>query len=145
MYCRSRNARFLFAIAFAMALSGCVTKAGWQYQPGPAQVAPTRVPVSVGVLQFQDQRATDNSTYFWLCIIPAVPYCTADYHRLESANGFLTAASYNFRPGAQLLLRGTIVSTDWDGTRYSYLLGPYGSLLYLFGLPFGSAQDTLKL
>ena len=175
MYCRSLNARFLFVIAFAMALSGCVTKAGWQYQPGPAQVAPTRVPLSVGVLQFQDQRATDNSTYFWLCIIPAVPYCTADYHRLESANGFLTAASYNFRPGedlaqatavelrqiglfrdvfvtdratdpgAQLLLRGTTISTNWDGTRYSYLLGPYGSLMYLFGLPFGSAQDTLKV
>ena len=102
MYCRSLNARFLFVIAFAMALSGCVTKAGWQYQPGPAQVAPTRVPLSVGVLQFQDQRATDNSTYFWLCIIPAVPYCTADYHRLESANGFLTAASYSFRPGEDL-------------------------------------------
>jgi hypothetical protein len=102
MYRRSRNARFLFAIVFAIALSGCVTKAGWQYEPGPAQVAPARVAVSVGVLQFQDQRATENSTYFWLCIIPAVPYCTADYHRLESANGFLTAASYSFRPGEDL-------------------------------------------
>ncbi len=102
MYRRSRNARFLFAIVFAIALSGSVTKAGWQYEPGPAQVAPARVAVSVGVLQFQDQRATENSTYFWLCIIPAVPYCTADYHRLESANGFLTAASYSFRPGEDL-------------------------------------------
>lgn len=175
MYRRGSKAAFLIMVAFGLALSGCVTNAGWQYQPGPAQISPARVPVSVGVLQFQDQRAIGNSTYFWLCAIPLVPYCTADYHRLESANGFITAGAYNFRPsedlakatavelrqtglfrdvfvtdratdpGAQLLLRGTIINTDWNGSRYFYLLGPYGPLLYIFGLPIGSVQDTLKL
>lgn len=175
MYQRGREARFLVIVAFAIGLSGCVSNAGWQYEPGPAQVSPTRVPVSVGVLQFQDQREIKNSTYFWSCIIPLVPYCTADYHRLEAANGFLTAGAYNFRPGedlakattvelrqtglfhdvfvtdratdpgAQLLLRGTIISTDWDATRYSYLLGGDGVIFYVFGLPIGSVKDTLKL
>ncbi|HSU91014.1 MAG TPA: hypothetical protein VLI44_06180 [Sporolactobacillaceae bacterium] len=175
MFQRGRKARFLVIVAFGLALSGCVTNAGWQYEPAPAQVSTTRAPVSVGVLQFQDQRAAENSTYFWSCLIPLVPYCTADYHRLESANGFVTAGTYNFRPsedlakatadelrqtslfhdvfvtdratdpGAQLLLRGTIVSTDWNGSRYSYLVGPYTGILYVFGLPIGSVQDTLKL
>jgi len=175
MFQRGRTARFLVVVAFALVLSGCVSNAGWQYEPSPAQVSPTRAPVSIGVLQYQDQRAAENSTHFWLCLIPLVPYCTADYHRLESANGFVTAGTYNFRPsedfakatadelrqtglfrdvfvtdratdpGAQLLLRGTIVSTDWNGSRYSYLVGPYTGVFYLLGLPVGSVQDTLKL
>jgi len=175
MFQRGCKARVLLVIACGLALSGCVSNAGWQYEPGPAQVSTTRAPVSVGVLQFQDQRAAENSTYFWLCLIPLVPYCTADYHRLESANGFVTAGTYNFRPsedlakatadelrqtslfrdvfvtdratdpGAQLLLRGSIISTDWNGSRYSYLVGPYTGLFYLLGLPVGSVQDTLKL
>ena len=48
-------------------------------------------------------------------------------------------------PNAQLLIRGTIVSTDWDGQAYSYLVGPYAGLFYLFGLPMGSVQGTLSL
>ena len=162
-------------LAFASALSGCVSKAGWQYQPGPAQLASSRLPVSLAVAKFDDQRGSENSTYFFLCIFPLVPYCTAKYDRLENANGFLSAGAYNFRPaddlaeasaaelrqaglfrdvfvtnrtvdpGTPLILRGKVLNTDWDGTRYSYLLGPYSGLLYLFGLPFGTADDTLKL
>jgi hypothetical protein len=102
MYHEGGKAQFLVIVAIALALSGCVSNAGWQYEPGPAQVSPTRAPVSVGILQYQDQRAAENSTHFWLCLIPLVPYCTADYHRLESANGFVTAGTYNFRPSEDL-------------------------------------------
>ena len=110
-----------------------------------------------------------------MCVIPLVPFCTSDYKRPENANGFLTEASYNFRPSddlaqatsaelrqagifrevyvtdrtsdpnAQLAIRGNIISTDWDGTAYSYLLGPYAGLFYILGLPMGSVQDTLTL
>jgi hypothetical protein len=169
MYQRGREARFLVIVAFAIGFSGCGSNAGWQYQPGPVQLSPTRVPLSVGVLKFQDQRETENTTYFWLCIIPLIPYCTDDYHRPE------TASEYNFRPdedlanatavelrqtglfrdvfitdratdpGAQLLLRGTIISTDWNATRYAYLLGLESDLFYIFGLPSGSVKETLKL
>jgi hypothetical protein len=159
----------------ALFAAGCTTKAGWQYVPNSAQAARVRVPLTVAVEHFQDQRASENNHYFVLCVIPLVPYCSATYNRPENANGFLTAAAYNFRPsddlaeataielrqselfrevfvtnrtsdpGAQLTLRGTIINTDWDGTRYSYLLGPYGPLLWVFGLPLGSVQDTLVL
>jgi hypothetical protein len=138
-------------------------------------VATTRVPATLAVEHFQDQRGTENKRYFFLCALPLVPYCTATYHRPENANGFLTEGAYNFRPSddlaqaavtelrqaqifrdayltdrtadpnSQLLLRGTIINTDWDGSEYSYMLGPYSSLLWLLGLPLGSVHDTLAL
>ncbi len=173
--CSSRSLNFLVIVAFGLLLAGCSTRAGWQYQPSATSVGGTPVPVTVAVEHFQDQRGTENSRYFWLCIIPLVPYCSADYKRPENANGFLTEAAYNFRPSddlaqatadelrqaglfrevyvtdrtsdpnAQLLIRGYIVSTDWDGSAYSYLVGPYAGLFYVFGLPIGTAQGTLNL
>ncbi len=154
--------------------SGCATKAGWQYVPNPGRPAGVQVPLVVAVERFQDERGSSNSRYFWLCIIPLVPYCSSSYSQPENANGFLTEAAYNFRPSddlaeattielrqtgmfkdvfvtnrisdptAQLTVRGTIDSTQWDGSEYSYLLGPYGSLLWIFGLPIGSAQNNLQ-
>jgi hypothetical protein len=170
-----RRANFLVVLGFGLLLAGCSTKAGWQYQPSATSVGATPVPVTVAVEHFQDQRGTENSRYFWLCGIPLVPYCSATYKRPENANGFLTEAAYNFRPsddlaqatadelrqaglfrevfvtdrtadpGAQLLIRGTIINTDWDGTAYGYLVGPYAGLFYLLGLPMGNVQGSLSL
>ena len=170
-----RNPRFLIVLAFGLLLAGCATKAGWQYQPSASTASTTPLPVTVAVEHFQDQRGTGNSRYFFLCVIPLVPYCSASYKRPENANGFLTETAYNFRPSddlaqataaelrqaglfrevyvtdrpsdpnAQLLLRGDIISTDWDGTAYAYLIGPYANLFYILGLPIGSVQDTLNL
>jgi PBP1b-binding outer membrane lipoprotein LpoB len=163
------------ALSLAVVLSGCTSKAGWQYQASATRVAASPVPVVVGVEHFKDQRGTENSRYFWVCGIPLVPYCTSTYEQLENANGFLTEAAYNFRPSddlakatadelqqaglfqevyvtdrpadpnANLLMRGTITDTDWVGTQYSYLLSVYGSLLYLLGLPIGTVNDSLSL
>lgn len=173
--CSQRNVNFLIAVALGSILAGCSTKAGWQYQPSATRVAAAPLPVTVAVEHFQDQRGTENSRYFWVCVIPLVPYCTSDYKRPENANGFLTEASYNFRPSddlaqatsaelrqaglfrevyvtdrtadpnAQLAIRGNITSTDWNGTAYSYLIGPYAGLFYILGLPMGTVQDTLTL
>ncbi len=175
MGCSKRSVNFVIVVALGLLLGGCSTKAGWEYQPSATRVAATPLPVTVAVEHFQDQRGTENSRYFWVCVIPLIPYCTSDYKRPENANGFLTEASYNFRPSddlaqatsaelrqaglfrevyvtdrtsdpnAQLAIRGNITSTDWDGTAYSYLIGPYAGLFYILGLPMGSVQDTLSL
>jgi hypothetical protein len=170
-----RSTVLSLALLSALVAGGCTTRAGWVYNPNPAQESSVHVPLNLAVAHFTDQRASDNSTYLWLCVIPLVPYCTADYNRPDTANGFLTAGAYNFRPsddlaeatatelrqtrlfndvyvtnrdqdpGAQLMLHGTVVDTSWDGTRYGYMLGPYSFLLNLFGAPVGSVQDALKL
>ena len=168
-----RQAVALLLIAQLMTVIGCASNAGWNYQPNPSQSASAPVPLTLAVEHFKDERGAQNSTYFWLCIIPLVPYCTASYQRPDAANGFLTEGAYNFRPDsdlakaakteinqdnifhdvfltdreldprAQLILRGTIMNTTWDGSRYSYLLGPYGPLVWLFGAPIGTANNTL--
>ena len=173
------NGRLLRSIlwsmaAFGLMVSGCASHAGWQYTPGPERASLAKAPVDLAVERFDDKRETENTQHYLLCIIPLVPYCTAEYHRPDTANGFLTAGAYNFRPsedlaqatatelgnaqmfrdvfvtdrkvdpGAPLILRGTILNTDWNGTRYAYLLGPY-NLLPLFGLPIGKAQNTLTI
>jgi hypothetical protein len=173
--CSKRSVNFLVTVALGLLLAGCSTRAGWQYQPSATKVAATPLPVTVAVEHFTDQRGTENSRYFWVCVIPLVPYCTADYKRPENANGFLTEAAYNFRPSddlatataaelsqagmfrevyvtdrtydpnARLSIRGNIISTDWDGSMYSYLVGPYTGLFYVLGLPIGTVQDTLSL
>ncbi|HEY6417730.1 MAG TPA: hypothetical protein VIX59_01900 [Candidatus Binataceae bacterium] len=175
MYRSKHKVAFAAMLALALALQGCVSNAGWNYTPNPPQLAPMQVPVNLAVEQFQDQRGKENSTYRWLCLIPLVPYCEANYDRPDTANGFLTASSYNFRagadladatatelrqtnlfphvsvisvgadPGQQLLLRGAVMNTEWHGTVYSYMLGPYGGLLWIFGLPVGAVHNTLKL
>lgn len=164
-----------FAVCVAMAASGCVSNAGWHYTPNEAAPAGTTLPVTIAVQRFKDERPIENTTYWWLCQIPAVPYCTSDYGRPDTANGFLTAGAYNFRPtadlanaaaselrqsgmfhdvfvtarnyppGAQLILKGTVLSTQWQAAEYAYLIGPYKAVFWLLGLPIGTVNDTLKL
>lgn len=166
---------YLGILLLFLVTSGCATRAGWQYVPNSGRPAGVQVPLVVAVERFQDERGTLNSRYFWLCVIPLVPYCSSTYNQPENANGFLTEAAYNFRPSedlaeataielrqtamfkdvfvtnrtsdptTQLTVRGTIESTQWDGSQYAYLLGPYGSLLWVFGLPIGSADNTLRI
>ena len=166
---------FLIVASLVVALSGCSSRAGWEYQASATKNAASPVPAVVAVEHFQDQRGTQNSRYFWVCVIPLVPYCSSSYQRPENANGFLTEAAYNFRPSddlakatadelqqagtfheiyvtdrpsdpnANLLIRGTISNTDWDGTAYGYLVGPYAGLFYVLGLPIGTVQDSLSL
>ncbi|HUY28850.1 MAG TPA: hypothetical protein VMV27_15680 [Candidatus Binataceae bacterium] len=170
-----RQGRALVVAVVMMAVAGCASNAGWSYQPNPPQLTATHVPLTLAVEHFKDQRGTQNSRYFWVCIIPLVPYCSSSYQRPDTANGFLTEAAYNFRPSAdlanaaaleikqddifhevfvtdrdmdpsaQLILRGTIINTNWDGSEYTYLLGPYGALPWLFGAPIGTAENTLNL
>jgi hypothetical protein len=167
--------RLALLAIFCTVTVGCASNAGWQYTPGRELQASSRLPISLAIERFEDKRETENSRYFWACMIPLVPYCTADYHRPDTANGFLTAGAYNFRPsedlaqaaasdirnagmfrdvfvtdhnadpGATLVLRGAINNTDWNGTMYSYLLGPYGSIPWLFALPVGSVSNTLNV
>ena len=170
-----KDAGLLLFGVMALAIAGCTTNAGWNYQPNAPQLTATHVPLTLAVEHFKDQRGNENSTYFWSCIIPLVPYCTATYQRPDTANRFLTAGAYNFRPeadlanaaaleirqddifrevfvtdramdpSAQLILRGTIINTDWNGSLYTYMLGPYGSLPWLLGAPLGTAENTLNL
>lgn len=164
-----------YAVAMALVLSGCVSRAGWEYRPNPPAPVGKSYPVVLAVQTFKDDRPDANSTYLWLCMLPLVPFCTAEYDRPESANGFLTMSAYDFRPqtdlanaaasemrnsglfrdvyvtdravepAAQLMLRGVIKNTSWRGSHYAYMLGPDMGMLYPTGLPIGSVDATLSV
>jgi hypothetical protein len=156
-------------------LTGCAAQERWTYEPNRAQAAPISTHLVLAVSPFADAREQDNPSHFFLCLLPAVPYCTATYHRPDDAFDFHTAGSYDFHPShdlaraaaqeirqsrlfrdvqvsdfslppdAQLILRGTILNTDWNGTRFTYGLAGDGQALWLLGLPVGTASNTLRV
>ncbi|NKB82448.1 MAG: hypothetical protein GKS05_11285 [Nitrospirales bacterium] len=48
-------------------------------------------------------------------------------------------------PAADLIVRGTIHSTQWNRTLTTYLLGPLGPTLWFLGLPMGNTTTTLMM
>lgn len=165
----------ILALVFAATISGCIDLASWRYTPNSATPSSIHVPLTLAVEYFKDQRGDRKYNHMWLCAIPAILLCTAEYDRPDANNGFLTVLTYNFRPsddlanavatelrqatifrevdvtekslgpGAQLVLRGVIENTEWRGEGYAYLLGLSRGLPILLGLPAGSVYNTLKL
>lgn len=134
-----------------------------------------KYPVNVGVLPLDDKRANINSFGgYFLYLIPLIPFGQAQYTRPDSARMFNTIAQFEFNPpedlakaiatslrrsnlfenvyftyggdlSPDLLIKGSILSTDWEGKIYSYGLSVYGPVLWFFGLPAGSSNNELKL
>jgi hypothetical protein len=130
----------------------------------------------VVVTPFEDLRGDNNqsSTYF-LYLIPLMPFGYGEYERPDAARMFNTivefefnasedlakAAAYSMRKSglfkdafftfggdkdkAQLLLEGKMFSTTYKGTMWTYGLSAYGPLLWIFGLPAGTSSNTLTL
>lgn len=130
--------------------------------------------VNVGVLPLEDKRANrNNAGGYFLYLIPLMPFGQAQYTRPDSARMFNTIAEFEFNPsedlakavvtslrrsnifenvfftyGGQetdLLIKGNILSTDYEGKIYSYGLSVYGPLLWFFGLPCGSSNNKINL
>lgn len=134
-----------------------------------------KYPISVGVLPLDDKRLNvNNFGGYFLYLIPLMPFGHVQYTRPDSARMFNTIAQFEFNPtedlakaiatslrranlfenayftyggdsGPDLLVKGSILSTDWEGKIYSYGLSVYGPLLWFFGLPCGSSNNQLKL
>ena len=130
-------------------------------------------PVNVGVLPLEDERNNVNSSGYLLYLIPLVPFGEANYNRPDSAKSFLTIAEFDFSPSedlakaiaaslrrsklfenvyfsygpgdSDLLVTGTMLSTDYQGKMYSYGLSFAGAYLWFFGLPAGSSYTQLAL
>jgi len=131
--------------------------------------------LTVGVLPLEDKRLNmNNAGGYFLYLIPLMPYGQAQYTRPDSANMFVTVTKYEFTPSEDLakaivtslrrsnlfknvfftyggdtspdlLIKGSILSTDYQGKIYSYGLSIIGPDLWLFGLPAGSSYNQLKL
>ena len=134
-----------------------------------------KYPFNVGVLPLDDKRLNENNSGgYFLYLIPLMPFGSAQYTRPESAAMFLTIGKFDFNPSEDLakaivtslrranlfknvyftyggdlkpdfLIKGNIISTDWEGKIYSYGLSIIGPDLWFLGLPCGSSYDEIKL
>jgi len=133
------------------------------------------VPVKVAVRPFRDLRGQQAQEECWKVVIPFYPYAEDRYDRPENAKAtegvplikmtpsqdFARAVADELRnaglfssvsfvdgtgsDGADLVLDGTIGSTNWKKGRTTYLLGPVGVIFWILGLPMGENANTIDM
>ena len=133
------------------------------------------VPARVVVLPFEDLRGDNVKDEYWKAAIPMVLYGELEYDRPEKvqkpeevdvvrfnpSKDFAEATAMELRESgafssveyagdgkarpSDLVFRGTIRSTNWERRLYTYLLGPFGTLLWIFGIPMGESTTTVEL
>jgi hypothetical protein len=127
------------------------------------------------VLPLEDLRGHTVKEEYWKAAIPLVPYGDTTYERPEEienpeevdivrfdpSHDFAKAiaaelsqagiySSVTFAQDAQqepadIAFRGRLRSTEWSRRLYTYLLGPVGTLLWIFGLPMSETTTDLTM
>ncbi len=122
-----------------------------------------------------DRNADNTAGTLFLYLIPLMPYGWVEYDRPDAARMFASIEEYSFTPSedlakaaalslrrsnlfkdafftfggekekADLVLYGTIKSTKYLGRIITYGLSIEGPLLWFFGLPCGTSDNTLAL
>lgn len=132
------------------------------------------IPANVAVLPLRDLRGTGVQRGGWVIAVPFVPYGVNSFDRPETAQdpegtplihmlpsrdfaiaitdelkhaGIFSTVSFAESAVAKpdLLLRGTLRSTNWKRTFTAYGLGPVGPLFWILGAPMGNATNTMAL
>ncbi len=152
---------------------GCATQKSWSYRAESISTSPVLVNKSVSVPPFMDTRVNENRNRVLMYAIPLMPFGWADYKTPEGAQMHMTSGLWMWRPNediakaaaeelnsanvfkevffshratdGELVLQGTIRSTDFSGKIFSYGLSVYGPLLWFIGLPATSADNELDV
>lgn len=163
----------MVVLVAAIAVSGCARMKSWSYAPEPRRSSAPLVDKTLVVLPFEDRRPNVNSNYLLLYLIPLFPCGWANYGTPEGVPMHMNSGQWQFRPPddlaravaqevenrrvfretfvgnrpseGDLVLSGTIVSTKYKATMFTYGLSVYGPLLWLVGLPSGTSSNTLEL
>jgi hypothetical protein len=170
----------LFIFIVLISIYGCGTTAKFVY---PANVKDIRhitdTPFKqskVAIIPFKEKRGDENdSSTYWLYLIPLMPYGYGKYERPDAARMFNTISEFEFdvsedlakasvyslkesglfqdvfftfggeKDKANYLLEGEILSTNYEGKLWTYGLSVYGPLPWFFGLPAGTSTNELDL
>lgn len=137
--------------------------------------AATPIPVRVAVLPLEDLRGENTQLEYWKVAVPLVPYGVTKYDRpeeaiepepvdeirfdprhdfaraimeeLQAANIFssVTFVEENDVGSADLVMRGALRSTQWKRSITTYMLGPFGTVLWIAGMPMGKITTTVDM
>lgn len=161
----------VFLVAWLAA--GCSSQRGWAYIPtDPVKQSP-RIAKAVAVVPFIDHRPSRNKNNLGLRLIPLMPFGWQELNAPETIQGHVASGLWQFKPtedmakalalevqnrhlfkevfftfregDGEFVLRGTLLSTRYDGTLYSYGLSIYGELLWMLGLPAGKVKNDLSI
>lgn len=133
------------------------------------------IPARVAVLPLRDLRGTTAERHSWITAVPFVPYGANSFDRPEAVQdpagvplihmnpsrdfaraiadelqhaGIFVSVSMVEAAGAakpDLILSGTLRSTNWRQSYTTYGLGPVGPLFWIFGAPMGKATNTVEM
>lgn len=161
-------------VAFALFITGCASRGAFVYEPGNViNVNNKKLPFKVAVMPLEDKRQHENTNAVLLYFIPLMPFGPLTYDRPDTANGYTTHASYNFRPsedlakatveelkrnqifeevfftqrekepGIDMIMTGEIRDTKYSGKLITYGLSVYGPLLWFVGLPSSYVTNSI--
>jgi hypothetical protein len=163
------------AVALAGVLvTGCASQKTWVYRSNEYGASIGAPPRKAVVLPYRDARSNENSNRILVYMIPIVPFGWTTQETPEGVNQHVTSglwinykpvedypkalvedlrnsrlfsdAFFDFKEGdADYVIQGTIYSTRYTGKIFSYGLSVYGPLLWLVGLPAGSASNDLSV
>src|SRR5438132_616363 len=132
------------------------------------------VPVTVAVLPLRDLRGANVERGSWRLALPLVPYAVNSFDRPETVQdpegvrlirmnpsqdfamaiarelrhaGIFSTVSFaeSLTTKPDLVLSGTIRSTNWRRSFTTYGLGPLGPLVWILGAPMGKATNTVAM
>jgi hypothetical protein len=130
--------------------------------------------VTVAVLPLRDQRGANVKRESWRMALPLVPYAVNSFDRPETiqdpegvvlihmnpSRDFAKAIAEELKHAgifstvrfaeslttkADLVLSGTIRSTNWRRSFTTYGLGPMGPLVWILGAPMGKATNMVAM
>ncbi|HXX74427.1 MAG TPA: hypothetical protein VEI50_04820 [Nitrospiraceae bacterium] len=170
-----RKAPFCLALILLVAwlATGCSSQRGWAYSPTQPTKQAAGLAKTLAVVPFIDQRPPHNSNNIGLWMIPLMPFGWQELNAPETIQSHIASGLWQFRPtedmakalalevqnrhvfkeafftfresDGELILRGTLLSTGYQGTLYSYGLSIYGQLLWVLGLPAGKIKNDLSI
>src|SRR5256885_2364708 len=132
------------------------------------------IPVTVAVLPLRDLRGATVERESWRVALPLVPYAVDSFDRPETLHDPERVRLIHIRPSPNfamaianelrhagifstvaiaeslttkpdLVLSGTIHSTNWRRSFTTYGLGPIGPLVWILGAPIGKATNTVAM
>lgn len=166
--------KYFAILFFGLLVSGCATQKAWVYSPNTYGDAPVISKKTAVVLPFTDSRENINENRILVYLIPLMPlgwanlnipegqqmhifsglwtnykptedYAKALAEEMGSAKIF-EEAYFDFKKGnSDIIIRGKILNTRYEGTILSYGLSVYGPLLWLVGFPAGTASNQLSV
>ena len=163
----------VLVLLMAWVSAGCSSQRGWAYTPtDPVKRSPS-IAKTVAVVPFIDRRPHQNTNNINLRLIPLMPFGWQQLNEPETIQGHIASGLWQFRPtddmakalalevqnrhlfketfftfresDGDLVLRGSLLSTGYDGTVFSYGLSIYGEILWILGLPAGKVKNDLAI